>query len=177
MTSNKKPNTITKNMQPRIEQSEAKKLIGSKMRMSVSHNKTGQLWGGFAPRMKEILNRISEDKISMQIYPTAYFEQFNPHTEFDKWATVAVRDFNHIPKGMKSFFLQEGLYAVFDYTGSSSDHSIFQYIYSVWLPHSNYVIDDRPHFEVLGSRYKNNDPHSQEEIWIPIRMTGVDEVK
>jgi predicted transcriptional regulator YdeE len=30
-------------------------------------------------------------------------------------------------------------------------------------------IDNRPHFEVLGDKYKNNDPSSEEEIWIPIR--------
>jgi len=30
-------------------------------------------------------------------------------------------------------------------------------------------LDDRPHFEVLGDKYKNADPDSEEEIWIPIR--------
>jgi AraC family transcriptional regulator len=29
-------------------------------------------------------------------------------------------------------------------------------------------LDDRPHFEVLGEKYKNNDPTSEKEIWIPI---------
>jgi hypothetical protein len=26
-----------------------------------------------------------------------------------------------------------------------------------------------PHFEVLGDKYKNNDPSSEEEVWIPIK--------
>jgi AraC family transcriptional regulator len=26
----------------------------------------------------------------------------------------------------------------------------------------------RPHMELLGEKYRNNDPHSEEEIWIPI---------
>ena len=156
-------------MKPRIERLEKKKLIGLSIKMSLSNNKTGQLWGQFAPRIKEVQNRMSEDKISMQIYPPLYYKAFNPNTEFEKWATVEVRNFENILSGMKSFILKEGLYAVFDYKGSSSDHSVFQYIFSKWLPSSNYVVDDRPHFEVLGSKYKNNDPNSEEEIWIPIR--------
>ena len=47
--------------------------------------------------------------------------------------------------------------------------SIFQYIFSEWIPQSDYSVDDRPHFEVLGAKYKNNDPDSEEEIWIPIK--------
>lgn len=156
-------------MEPRIENLDEKKLIGLHMKMNLSENKTGQLWGQFAPRIKEIKNRTSEDKISMQIYPSSYFKQFNPTIEFEKWATTEVSNFEYIPEGMQSFSLKEGLYAVFDYKGSGSDNSIFQYIFSKWLPNSNYEVDDRPHFEVLGSNYKNNDPDSEEEIWIPIR--------
>lgn len=161
-------------MNPRIEKLEKKKLIGYSIKMSLSNNKTGQLWGQFAPRIKEIRNRASVDKISMQIYPPLYYERFNPNTEFEKWATVEVKDFENIPKGMKSFVLEGGKYAVFAYKGSSSDNSIFQYIFSKWLPYSDYEVDDRPHFEVLGKNYRNNDPESEEEIWIPIRVQNKD---
>jgi AraC family transcriptional regulator len=156
-------------MNPRIENLAEKKLIGHSISMSLANNKTGQLWGQFVPRIQEIQNNVSNDKISMQIYPPLYHQQFSPHTTFEKWATVEVDNLDTIPEGMKSFVLKGGLYAVFDYKGSSSDHSIFQYIFSQWIPQSNYVVDDRPHFEVLGSKYRNNDPNSEEEIWIPIR--------
>ena len=137
--------------------------------MSLSNNRTGQLWGQFAPRIKEIRNRVSVEKISMQIYPPSYYSEFHPNKEFEKWATVEVNDFGNIPEGMKTFVLAGGLYAVFDYKGSSSDPSIFQYIFFKWFPESNYVVDDRPHFEVLGMKYKNNSPDSEEEIWIPVK--------
>jgi len=156
-------------MNPRIEVLSEKRLVGNNIKMSVSNNKTGQLWGLFAPRIKEIQHKISDDKISMQVYAASYHKQFNPNNEFEKWATVEVKDFENIPNGMKPFTLEKGLYAVFDYKGSSSDNSIFQYIFSEWLPHSNYELDERPHFEVLGSKYKNNDIDSEEEIWIPIK--------
>ncbi len=155
-------------MIPRIENLEEKKLLGLSMKMSLSQNKTGQLWGQFGPRVKEIKNRLSDDKISMQIYDDAYYQQFSPDNEFEKWATVEVEDFNHIPNGMKSFTLGSGQYAVFNYKGSSADTSIYQYIFWQWLPNSKYEVDNRPHFEVLGPKYRNNDPNSEEEIWIPI---------
>lgn len=155
-------------MNPRIEQLEEKKLVGLNIKMSLTNNLTGQLWGQFGPRIKEIQNRVTEDKISMQVYDPSYYQNFSPANEFEKWATVGVTDFDNIPDGMKSFTLQEGTYAVFDYKGSSADPSIFQYIFGEWLPSSSYHIDDRPHFEVLGKNYKNNDPESEEEIWIPI---------
>jgi len=156
-------------MQPRIERLEERKLIGYNLRMSLTNNKTDQLWRQFGPRIREIQNRVTEDKISMQIYDSSYYANFSPDNEFEKWATVEVESFNSIPNEMKSFILQEGMYAVFDYKGSSSDNSIFQYIFWKWLPKSPYQIDDRPHFEILGKNYKNNDPNSEEEIWIPIK--------
>ena len=158
-----------KRMTPRIAILKEKKLIGQNIKMSLTNNRTGQLWGQFAPRIKEIKNKATEDKISIQIYPPLYYKDFRPNNEFEKWATIEVKDFGEIPIGMKSLILKGGLYAVFDYKGSSSNNSIFQYIFSEWLPNSEYLIDHRPHFEVLGSKYKNNDLNSEEEIWIPIK--------
>lgn len=156
-------------LQPTIEQLESKKLIGISLRMNLIANQTGKLWGSFRPRAAEIKNRNTTDFISMQVYNPSYFKEFNPNNEFEKWAVTEVSDYDSIPNGMERFDLEGGLYAVFLYQGSSKDDSIFQYIYSQWLPNSNYLLDDRPHFEVLGSNYKNNDPNSEEEIWIPIR--------
>ena len=156
-------------MTPKIKTLSKKTLIGQSLSMSLLDNKTGQLWGQFAPRIKEIKYRVSEDKISMQIYPKNYYQRFNPGNLYEKWAAVEVGQIAGVPQGMKSFLLEGGLYAVFDYKGSSADPSIFQYIFSEWLRQSDYVMDSRPHFEVLGAKYKNNHPESEEEIWIPVR--------
>ena len=157
-------------MQPRIETPEPKKLVGKRLTMSVANNLTGELWSSFIPRVEAISNRVSKDLISMQIYKPDYFSPFNPANEFEKWATAEVSDFSQVPEGMETFTLTGGLYAVFDYKGSSNDPSIFQYIFGSWIPHSDYLLDDRPHFEVLGEKYKNADPNSEEEIWIPVRL-------
>jgi AraC family transcriptional regulator len=70
---------------------------------------------------------------------------------------------------METFTLESGLYAVFHYQGLSTDSSIFIYIFGTWLPNSEYELDARPHFEILGDKYKNGDPTSEEDIWIPIK--------
>ena len=74
---------------------------------------------------------------------------------------------------MQTLILEEGTYAVFDYKGSGNDNRIFEYIFGTWLPQSEYELDKRPHFEVLGEKYKNNDPDSEEEIWIPIKLKSI----
>lgn len=105
----------------------------------------------------------------MQIYTSTYFENFNPNTEFEKWALIEVSDFENIPNEMEAFTLVGGLYAVFPFKGLNTDTKIFEYIYGTWLPSSNYTLDNRPHFEILGEKYKNNDVNSEEEIWVPVR--------
>ncbi len=157
-------------MTPRIELLEAKQLIGMRLTMSLTTNRTGELWSQFSPHIKKIKHKLTTDKISMQVYNASYFKTFNPALEFEKWATMEVANFNDVPNRMETFNLSGGLYAVFDHKGDGSDNRIFQYIFMTWLPNSEYQLDERPHFEVLGDKYKTNDPTSEEEIWIPIKL-------
>ena len=156
-------------MPPRIETCREKRLVGLRLSMSVSDNKTARLWQSFMPRRKEISNAVTTEVISLQLYKPAYFSDFKVTNEFEKWATVEVNDFSKVPEGMETFTLSRGLYAVFEYKGLASDNRIFQYIFGTWLPSSDFMLDDRPHFEILGERYKGNHPDSEEEIWIPVK--------
>lgn len=158
--------------EPRFETLQAKKLIGKHLTMSFVNNKTGELWGSFMPQHKGIQHAIGNDLFSLQVYPPAFFEHFNPHRSFEKWAAIEVTSFGNIPEGMETFTLVGGLYAVFLHKGSSTDTSTFQYIFNTWLPDSEYILDDRPHFELLGAKYKNASPDSEEEIWVPVRLKG-----
>lgn len=155
-------------MKPRIETLNEKKLVGRRLTMSFADYKIGELWRAFLPGRKEIVNHLTNDLISLVVYKPNHFTDFKPTNEFERWAAVEVANFDNVPAEMETFVLQGGLYAVFDYKGLNTDNSIFQYILGTWLPTSDYIIDNRPHFEVLGDKYKNNDPTSEEEIWIPI---------
>lgn len=156
-------------MTPRIITTNEKKLIGKRLVMSFANYRVGELWKDFMPRRKEISNNLSSDLISMTIYNLNHFLDFKPTNEFEKWATAEVSDFDNVPNEMETLTLYGGLYAVFDYKGLNTDDAIYRYIFGEWIPKSGYELDDRPHFEILGERYKNNDPASEEEIWIPIK--------
>ena len=158
-------------MQPTIIHLKEKKLIGCSCKMNFTDNKTVELWQSFMPRLKQIKNKISADLFSLQLYNEDYnFKQFNPTANFTKWAATEVSSFNDVPANMETLIIPQGLYAVFLHKGSNADNSTFQYIFQTWLPTSQeYFLDARPHFEVLGDKYKNGDPSSEEEIWIPVK--------
>jgi len=158
-------------MELRIEEVSQKKLIGNRLKMSLSQDRTKELWQGFMPRRKEIGNPVTTDLISMQVYDRQLsFFNFSPTTQFEKWAVVEVEDYTKIPAGMESYTLSGGLYAVFIHRGlPSSFPKTAQYIFGEWLPRSDFELDHREHFEVLGDKYRNNDPSSEEEVWIPIK--------
>lgn len=158
-------------LKPVIKLLYQKQLIGKRLIMTLAGNKTFELWRSFMPARKEINNKLSEDLISMRVYNGSYgFTNIDMDAEFEKWAAVEVADFTSVPDGMETFILPGGQYAVFYYKGLNTDTSIFRYIFGTWLPASGFVLDDRPHFEILGEKYKNNDPDSEEEIWIPVRV-------
>ncbi|MGE5679943.1 MAG: GyrI-like domain-containing protein [Bacillota bacterium] len=156
---------------PRIETLPEKKLIGRHLKMSLSNNRTSELWRSFMPLRIEIKNSVTDDLFSMQVYGSSFdFKNFNPDLEFEKWAAVEVSDFDSIPDGMEPYTLIGGLYAVFIHKGAASTgYKTFQFIFGTWLPKSEFELDNREHFEILGEKYKNDDPESEEEIWIPIK--------
>lgn len=139
--------------------------------MSFANYTVHQLWQTFMPTCKEITNRLTNELISMAIYKPDHFAAFKPTNEFVRWAAVEVSDFEHVPTGMETIVLPGGLYAVFLHKGDAEAFAkTFRYILTTWLPTSGYSLDNRPHIEVLGEKYKNNDPDSEEEIWIPIKL-------
>lgn len=156
---------------PEIKNLAPKKLIGNHLEICMAENKTFDLWKNFMPRKKEIINAIGADLFSVQIFDSKFnFLHFDIHANFEKWAAVEVTDFTNVPDGMQTLILPRGLYAVFLYKGAATEgEKTFRYIFETWIPNSIYQLDNRPHFEILGSKYKHNDPDSEEEIWIPVK--------
>lgn len=157
-------------MQPTIKLIPNKKFIGFSSKMSFATHNPFILWNKFMPRLKEIKNRIGNELYSSEVYPPNFFDAYNPNALFQKWAAVEVSNFNEIPEGMETLSVQEGLYAIFIYKGTNEGAaSFYNQIFWDWLPSSGYDLDARPHFAVMGSNYKKDDPNSEEEIWIPIK--------
>jgi len=159
-------------MEYRIETLGEMPVVGMRMTMSFANDRTAELWRSFMPRRREIVHAVSKDLISMQRFDGVLdLKAFDPQAAFDKMAAVAVKDFSQVPEGMEAYTIKGGLYAVFHYKGDPRAYApVFHYIFGEWIPQSGYVVDDREHFEVLGEKYKNNDPESEEEIWVPVQL-------
>lgn len=144
-------------------------LVGMSSTMSFAQNTTAILWQQFMPRRKEIAT-LNTNLFSVQCYNEGFFDSFNPITAFTKWAAVTVQPNAVIPKGMELFTLPEGECAVFQYKGNPANgDEVFRYILTEWLPQSGYALDNRPHFEILGDKYKNGSNDSEEAIYIPVK--------
>lgn len=159
-------------LQPRIVSNPELILVGNNIKMSLADNKTGALWQSFMPRKRDIKNVQGTDLYSVEVYDSLeYFSNFNLHTTFTKWAAVKVSDSNIIPEKMELLKIPEGKYAVFNYQGSASRvGELYQEILTQWLPFSSYTLANRPHFAVMGEKYKNDSPDSEEEFWIPVQL-------
>ncbi|MDZ4756636.1 MAG: GyrI-like domain-containing protein [Bacteroidota bacterium] len=92
-------------MHPCFETLPEKKFIGKRIVMSLSNNKTAELWRNFMQRRREIPNNIASNLYSIEVYDSLYFNNFNPNTEFEKWAAVEVEDFDSIPNEMETKIL------------------------------------------------------------------------
>ncbi len=122
------------------------------------------LWKRFMPRHKEILNSLNHEFIALQDYN----HPNDNNRPFDIWATVEVSDYKAIPGEMSSYTIPGGLYAVFLHKGMNAG-ATYQHIMTEWLPTSGYVIDNRPHFQIMGEKYKNGSPDSEEDFYVPIK--------
>jgi len=156
---------------PKIVTIKPKILVGINQKMSLTNNTTAQLWQKFMPMRKLIKQTVGNDLYSLQQYNGVLsLSTFSPDNTFTKWAAVEVEHGNDIPENMEALTLAGGLYAVFLYKGLPANYAAtFRYIFGTWFPQSDYEVDDRPHFEVLGEKYSNTSPESEEEIWIPIK--------
>ncbi|MBO3116949.1 GyrI-like domain-containing protein [Winogradskyella sp. DF17] len=151
-------------MNPSVLDVSEKVLIGMSdtILMSESH-KIGQLWQKFMPNKHLIKNTINNHHFAVQVY--------NSENTMDKpfqiWATIEVSEANTIPAEMDVVTIPNGLYAKFTLRGMEIGR-LYQDIMTTWLPSSGYIIDNRPHFQIMDERYKNNSTSSEEDVYVPI---------
>ncbi len=154
-------------MQPKIVTLTEKKVVGMQSKMLMhQYEKIIKLWKSFMPKKHELKNTINQELIAIQDYP----DFGNLETSYNIWACAEVSDFINIPDSMQPFTISEGLYAVFLHKGMDAGKT-YQRIMTEWLPNSGYAIDDRPHFQVMGDKYKNGSPDSEEDFYIPVIKT------
>ncbi len=146
-------------------------FVGMSIMNSVVNNKNFELWSSYMPRRNE-LKAISSDLFAIQRYDIGHFvREFNPEAEFEILAMQEVSNGSDTPVGMTKLEIPNGDYAVFNYKGTGADFAPMAIaIYSKVIPESAYNVDERPHFQIMGANYYGQEnPESEEEIWVPIK--------
>ena len=146
-------------------------LAGQYLEVDLITDRTRELWMGFGPQIKNIEHRMGLNKYSVEVYPALdYFDRFDPHRKFQKWAAVPVSKADDLPEGIKVLHLPKGPYAVFLYCRRMGPpQGFYRRIYTEWLPASGSKLADRPHLAVMGPDYHPADPNSEETLWIPVQ--------
>lgn len=161
--------------EPKIVEIEERKLVGKRVKTTLSENKTFELWQSFKPRVNEIEERSDTNFYSVQIFEKGLnLEQLTPQTEFEKWAAVQVKNSDNVHDEMEVLTIPYGKYAVFIHQGTPQQFAkTSAFIYGDWLPNSEFELDERPHFEIMTADYRLIDPNAEEEIWIPIKKKNL----
>lgn len=156
-------------MTPIIKEISPIHLVGQGKTTSLAQFQVSELWKNWMPIFKK-LNNKHNTYYSISVYPDDFFSAFNPEKAFEKWAAIETDASDLTQYDLQQFTIPGGLYAVFIHKGNTNEFlKTSTYIYYTWLPSSEFMLDDRPHFEILGEKYKMNDPESEEEVWIPIK--------
>ena len=158
--------------EPKIIDYPKTRLIGSRLRMSFSADRTSELWRGFGIVRPTVEGRLGGESYSVKVYDASYsFKRSDPTAEFDKWAAVAVSDDSDVSVGLESLIIPAGKYAEFIHKGpASAAPNIFGYIFSEWLPSSAFELDLRPHFEILPEDYDPFAKDAIERVLIPVSL-------
>lgn len=94
--------------------------------------------------------------------------------QFYYMAAVEVEKDAYLPEGVYKQVVPKATYAVFAVNGNNTKGEIakaFRYIYGVWLPNSDYCIDDKltADFEYYDERWDCQSKAAQLELYIPVK--------
>ena len=159
-------------MNPKLVTTDDILIIGMRAQMSFQNinEETSKLARQFMPRRNEVKNRVDAYAFSLQNYDNFNFKLFNPSITFEKWVGVEVSDASQIPDNMELLTIPKGNYLVFNYKGSAQGFPQFwQQLHGEWLPHSEFELDSRPHFEKLPEGYNSMNPETEEAVWVPVK--------
>ncbi len=160
--------------EPKILETGVKILVGMRITTTLLEGRESELWRSFRSRASEIPERNGTDFFSVKVYGADYsFSRFDLNAKFDKWAAVEVASLAEVNEDFDQLVIPVGRYAVFIHHGTPAMAAItFGHIFESWLPNSDFEVDHRPHFEVLGEKWSPFDPEAEEEVWVPVTPRG-----
>ncbi|MFK7906039.1 MAG: GyrI-like domain-containing protein [Chitinophagales bacterium] len=127
-----------------------------------------KLWQEFDPYIHKIPNRVNiEQCFGLEVYTDSFMKTKQWHY----MTAVEVSSLENIPIFASARTLPPNRYAVFTHKGLVSNISqTFDYIYSTWLPNSDYEIAAPYDFEFYDERFKEGQSEDSEtDIYLPVR--------
>lgn len=156
-------------MEVKIIEKEAMKVIGMDVVTTQKNNKIPQLWDNFNKRFHEIEN-IAVKNACLGVCPYVEMQDFNEDSEFRYIAGAIVKDFSKVPDGMVTYDMPAQKYAVVTHKGTLDKlQETYQYIYAEWLKNSEFEFCPSAEFEWYDERFKFGSEDSELDLYIPIR--------
>lgn len=123
------------------------------------------LWDSFNKRSHEIKNTLPEAAIGL-----CRTLEDAPEGVFEYVACFLVANVEDLPPEMDVRSVPEHTHAVFTQTGAlTSLHKTYEYIYSTWLPASDYKLAANIDFEYYNEDFKDYVEDSRFDIYVPIQ--------
>jgi len=146
-------------------------LTGYHVRMSLIDNQTQELWKSFMESYHKKIENHPRKLYSVEVYDSMdYFNEFNPHKSFEKYAMVDSNLLRAAEDNKLTSLVLKGKYAVFLHKGPA--HKIadtYGFIINEWLKKSSQILDNRPFFSIMNDKYLGESPKNEERIYIPIQ--------
>ena len=156
---------------PRFEERDAFLLVGYRGHTRDGYGVIGDAWYN----LKNSMARIQRKNPNTMYGFEDYMEEFSQDPlQFYYMAAVETEPDSEVPEGMVAKKIPKALYAVFTVNGNNGNGEIgkaFQYIYQVWLPQSEYCLDENflADFEYYDERWDCQSGAAQMELYIPVR--------
>jgi AraC family transcriptional regulator len=150
--------TTLEKTQPTFVTKPAFSVVGLRITTKPKSPEIPKLWDAFVPRMGELQN-VSEPYAS-------YGVMTGVSDGLDYMAGNPVAEMTELPAGMSRWDIAETTYAVFESTIPTLPET-FDYIFSSWLPSSQYKQGSGPLLERYGETFSPDNPVVS--IYIPVQ--------
>ena len=156
---------------PHYEERDEFLLVGYRGHTRDGFGVIGEAWYNLKMNMTKIARKNPNTMYGFE----DYMEEFSSDPlQFYYMAAVEAEPNAEISEGMIAKRIPKALYAVFTVNGNNGNGEIgkaFQYIYQVWLPQSDYCLDERllADFEYYDERWDCQSGAAQMELYIPVR--------
>ena len=158
-------------IEPRFEEREEFVIAGYRKHTKEGYHVIGEAWYELKSHLAMLPRKNTHTMYGFE----DYLEEFcSEPLSFSYMAGVEVDKDTILPEGMVRKVVRKARYAVFTVNGNNANGEIgeaFRYIYSMWLPNSEYCIDENAlfDFEYYDERWDCQFERAQMDIYVPVR--------